>query len=61
MRLRRNHREFGKYFECKVAKSKEKRLLLNNIENNALKLICDVLKSGKPHIKNFRSANPGKE
>lgn len=55
MRLRRNHPEFQKYFERKVAEGKSKRLVLNNISNHALKLICGVIRSGKPYIKNYRS------
>lgn len=55
MRLRRNHPEFQKYFERKVKEGKSKRLILNNISNHALKLICGVIRSGKPYIKNYRS------
>jgi hypothetical protein len=28
---------------------------LTNIQNRALKLICGVIKSGKPYIENYRS------
>ena len=55
MRLRKNHPEFKKYFERKVAEGKKPRLALTNIQNRALKLICGVIKSGKPYIENYRS------
>lgn len=58
MRLRRNHPAFRAYFERKVAEGKPKRLILNNISNHALKLICGVIRSGKPYIKNYRSLPP---
>ncbi len=58
MRLRRNHPKFRTYFERKRVEGKDGRLILNNIANNLLKLICGVLKSGKPYIKEFRSLPP---
>lgn len=58
MRLRRNHPKFRTYFERKKVEGKDGRLILNNIANNLLKLICGVLKSGKPYIKEFRSLPP---
>lgn len=58
MRMRKNSPEMQTYFERKVAEGKEPRLVLNNIENRILKLICGVLKSGKPYIANYRSVNP---
>lgn len=58
MRLRQNNPDFKRYFERKVAEGKSKRLILNNISNHALKLICGVIRSGKPYIKNYRSIRP---
>ena len=55
MRLRKNHPDFKTYFERKVAEGKSPRLVLRNIENKCLKLICGVLKSGKPYISGYRS------
>ena len=55
MRLRKNHPEFKAYFERKVAEGKSPRLVLRNIENKCLKLICGVIKSGKPYISGYRS------
>lgn len=55
MRLRKNSPEFKQYFERKVAEGKPPRLVLRNIENKCLKLICGVLKSGKPYISGYRS------
>ena len=55
MRLRKNSPEFKTYFERKVAEGKAPRLVLHNIENKCLKLMCGVLKSGKPYISGYRS------
>ena len=55
MRLRKNHPDFKTYFERKVAEGKSPRLVIHNIENKCLKLICGVLKSGKPYISGYRS------
>lgn len=58
MRLRRNHPDFQKYYERKKAEGKDGRLILNNIANKLLKLICGVLKSGKPYIEDYKSLPP---
>jgi len=58
MRMRKNDPEFRKYFERKFAEGKEKRLILNNIENKVLRIICGIIKSGKPYMPNYRSIKP---
>ena len=35
-------------------------LILNNIENKLLKLICAVINSGCAYIKNYKSINPNR-
>lgn len=60
MRLRRTHPEFKKYFERKVAEGKTPRMVLTNIENRLLRLMCGVVKSGKPYIKDYISLKPEK-
>ena len=37
------------------AAGQKDRLVLNNIANKALKLICGVIRSGKPYIKTYVS------
>ena len=58
MRLKRNDPTFQQYFARKVAEGKPKRLILNNIANKTLKIICGVVRSGKPYIKDYRSVDP---
>lgn len=60
MRLRRTHPEYKKYFERKVAEGKTPRMVLTNIENKLLRLMCGVVKSGKPYIKDYVSLKPEK-
>ena len=49
---------FRKYFERKVAEGKPKKLVLNNISNKLIKIICAVLRENQPYISNYRSVNP---
>lgn len=58
LRMRRLDPTFKKYFDRKVAEGKERRLVINNIENKLLRLICGIIKSGKPYIENYRSVKP---
>jgi transposase len=58
MRLRKDVPEFQRYFERKVAEGKPPKLIINNMANKLLKLICGVIKSGKPFLKEYHSVNP---
>ncbi len=49
---------FKKYFLRKVAEGKNKRLILNNIENKLLKIIFAVINSGVAFTNNYKSINP---
>lgn len=52
----RTHRhEFRTYFQRKTAEGKSARLVLNNIENKLLKIICAVLRSNTPYHTNYGS------
>ena len=55
MRMRANFPEYKKYYERKTAEGKSGKLVLNNISNKTLKLICGVIRSGKPYIETFSS------
>ena len=59
MRVRQTNPEFKTYYERKVKAGKSGRLVLTNIENRLLKLMCGVVKSGKPYIEGYTSAKPG--
>jgi len=49
---------FEKYFERKVAEGKPKKLVINNISNKLIKIMCAVLRENQPYISTYRSVNP---
>lgn len=56
--VRQHQTDFAHYFQRKVAEGKPARLVINNIENKLVRLICGVLRSRTPYIPNYRSVNP---
>lgn len=55
----KEHREsFKKYFLQKHLQGKNKHLIINNIANKLIKIICGIVKSGKPYQVNYFSINP---
>ena len=56
--VRTHNQQFKKYFYRKIAEGKPKRLVLNNIANRLLRIICATVKSGTPFIENYRAVNP---
>lgn len=56
--LRTHQQQFKAYFLRKTALGKSPRLVLNNIANKLIKIICAVLRSQKPFTPNYRSVNP---
>lgn len=58
MRMKRNHPKYQKYYARKEAEGKPGRLILQNIENNILKLIFGVLKSDMSYVENYKSLPP---
>jgi transposase len=50
--------EFRKYFLRKTAEGKSPRLVLNNVANKLLNLVCALMRSQQPYIPNYRSVNP---
>jgi transposase len=54
-----HRQQFKLYFLRKIAEGKPKKLVINNIANKLLKIICAVVRSGTPFIPNFHSVNPG--
>lgn len=56
--LRTHNKDFKHYFFRKVAEGKSKKLVLNNIANKLLKILCAMINSRQPYIKNFKSVNP---
>ena len=49
---------FERYYLRKRAEGKPARLVLNNIANKLLRIICAVLRDGKPYYEAHRSINP---
>ncbi len=56
--LRTHQATFRRYFERKVAEGKPKSLVLNNIANKLVKIMCAVLRDQQPYIPNYRSVHP---
>jgi transposase len=56
--VRTHNHNFKKYFLRKVAEGKNKRLVLNNIENKLLKIVFAVVNSGVAYTDNYKSVNP---
>lgn len=49
---------FERYYVRKRAEGKPARLVLNNISNKLLRIVCAVLREGKPYYDTHRSINP---
>ena len=56
--IRTHHQQSKKYFLRKVDDGKPKRLVINNLSNKLLKIICAVATSKQAFIENYRSVNP---
>lgn len=59
MSVRTHNAQFRTYFHRKVAQGKSERLVLNNIANRLLRIICAIVKSGVPFNEEYRAVNPG--
>jgi transposase len=58
MSLRTHNSEFKEYFLRKTSGGKAGRLVINNISNKLLRIICAVMRSGKPYIPGYVSLHP---
>jgi transposase len=58
MSVATHHPDFRRYYLRKVAEGKPKRLVLNNIANKLLKIVCAIVKSESGYIPNYRSVQP---
>ena len=58
MSLRTHDQSFKHYFLRKTQEGKAKSLVLNNIENRLLKLICAIIRTKTPFIEGYKSVNP---
>jgi transposase len=50
--------EFRRYYLRKVAEGKSKKLILNNISNKLLKVVCALVRTETEYIPNYKSVNP---
>lgn len=58
MSLREHNPTFKKYYLRKKAEGKSGQLVLNNIANKLVKIMCAVVRTQTPYIKNYRSVHP---
>lgn len=58
MSVRQHSPEFERYFLRKRAEGKQKQLILNNIANKLLKIVCAIARTRTPYIKGYRSVHP---
>jgi transposase len=56
--LSHSNKIFNTYAQRKKLQGKEPMVILNNIANKVIKIVCGVIKSGKPFIKNYQSLSP---
>jgi transposase len=56
--VRTHKKPFREYFARKVAEGKNKKLVLNNIQNKILKIACAVIQSQQPYNPNYISVSP---
>jgi transposase len=55
MSVRQHSPKFKHYFLRKLAEGKEKQLILNNISNKLLKIVCAIARTRTPYIPGYRS------
>lgn len=58
MSLRTHQQRFKHYYLRKTEQGKAGKLVLNNIENQLLKIICAVIRTHTPYIAGYKSVNP---
>jgi transposase len=58
MGLRTHQPQFKNYFIRKVQQGKAKMLVLNNLENRLLKVVCAIIRTRTPFIANYKSVHP---
>lgn len=49
---------YQKYYARKMAQGKPKKLVLNNVANQLLRVLCSMIKNNKPYITEYVSLNP---
>jgi len=49
---------FNLYASIKTAQGKSKKIILNNIGNKLIKIMCAVIRTGQPYVDNYVSKHP---
>lgn len=60
MNLKRCSPHYRDYYERKRAEGKSGRLILNNLSNKLLRVICAVVREGRPYRESYRSVYPNR-
>ena len=50
--------EFQRYYEFKQIEGKEKSLIINNVSNKILKIMCAIVRTQRPYVDNYVSVHP---
>jgi len=50
--------QFALYYQRKLAAGKERKLVLNNVANKLLKIMCAVVRNQRPFVDNYVSVHP---
>jgi transposase len=58
MSIRTHSARFRKYFLRKRKEGKPKKLVLNNIANKLLRVLCGMIKNKQPYIEDYQSIHP---
>lgn len=58
LNLKRCSPRYRAYYERKKAEGKNGRLVLNNLSNKLLRVICAVVRQGQPYRETYRSVHP---
>jgi transposase len=54
-----NHNaNFSAYYQLKIAQGKQKKLVINNVANKLLKIMCAIIRTQKPFVDNHISIYP---
>ena len=53
-----HNEHFALYYNQKIAQGKAKKLILNNVSNKLLKIMCAVIRTQKPFVDNYVSIHP---
>lgn len=56
--VKEHNDRFAKYFRRKRKEGKPKKLVINNIANKLLRILCGMVKNKQPYIENYQSVHP---